>query len=324
MKKYLTLALVSVLFLISAKQAFAANNVNVTGSLNDSTANKQGVTVNGISITPLLTTLTASKGQDIPEKIQMYNYYTYPVNITMQFAQFTSQDQYGTAQFTNFTNQKFNNGSISINIPGTTTLVSGQYTNINFSINVAEDAEPGEYFIGVFGSIVAPPSGQSSGAVLNSSVGSMYLITVSGSAREAGYIRSFSPTSLFNTTMPVTFNADFVNTGNVHLIPQGQIMIYDMFGRKVETLTVNLDRHLVLPVGVNDRIFTNVWKSGSFLLGRYSATLYLTYGSKTVTTTYYKTSFWIIPNYLIVGVLVIVVVLIIWAVGIRRLKRRKV
>lgn len=192
------------------------------------------------------------------------------------------------------------------------TLKPRQIERLPISIKVPENAAPGGYFA-VIRFTATPPELGGQGLSLSASLGALVLLRVNGDAKEGLQVEEFTTTkngtkgSLFEST-PITFVQRLKNTGNVHEQPAGQIVVSDMFGKKVASVNVNLPPRNILPQSIRrfEQPFDKSVIGNMFLFGRYTAELKVTYGEKKQVLTS-KTSFWVIPYTLIaiiVGVLV--------------------
>jgi hypothetical protein len=179
----------------------------------------------------------------------------------------------------------------------------------------------------------APKKDQSQIGV-SSRVGTILLIRVGGDAKEQLNVLDFKINNggqLFDYKNAV-FSTRLENQGNVHVAPQGQLVIKNMFGRVSASIPFNSDKGNILPISI--RQFDNAWggsgKAGffqgfvsewqNFGLGRYSARLDLEYGESQQRLQSPTISWWIIPWRTAVLVLLFVVLAVI---GIIRSKKQK-
>jgi len=95
----------------------------------------------------------------------------------------------------------------------------------------------------------------------------------------------------------MSFELRFENKGNVHLLPRGEIVITNMWGKQRGVIPINQDSNFgnVLPDSI--RLFEFTWKGEASLLdiGRYKADLTLGYGTEQKKFTTRGTAFWVIP-----------------------------
>jgi hypothetical protein len=202
------------------------------------------------------------------------------------------------------------------------TLEPGDTRYVAFTIQVPEGTASGSYFGGLLMS-TAPPRAQS-GLATVSKVGALVLISVQGDAVESGEILEFAATPKTASSLPVTFDVRFENTGAVHLAPFGEIHITNMLGGGSATIPVNIAGGYVLPN--SSRRFTASWQKSevtedaielvqewkNFGLGLYEATLVMSYGADDTVTTA-QARFWIIPWQLLILLTIAIVTLILLA-----------
>jgi len=234
---------------------------------------------------------------------------------------------------------------------------------VPFSITVPADAESGGHFGTVFFSPVVEKNGD---VTIKQKVGTLVLVRVAGQIEESASLTIFdtytgdtadtsfteSNTRSLYSSFPVAFAVRIENTGNVHLKPQGSIVLKNMFGTPIarvgEELVLNsagavTGTKLVDYIPVNDgngnvlpnssRVFVKKWYGygspvvdsegarsiewNGFGFGRYTAELDLSYGSTRLPVQ--MIHFWIIPWPIILPSLFGLIALI---VVIRLLKKR--
>ena len=320
MKKFVFVSLIIVFCLtILPIKTFAAGS-SFVGSLNNTNKSNEGATLSGITVSPVLSTISINKGQSITHNITVFDNNSSPVNIKIIYANFISANQYGQPSFEKIFKAGINDTDLTIHSQYNISVPSHKLTDIPLTITALPYALPKEYFISVFAKITNGSSNSSTKVQLSGAVGSLLLVRVNGNSNQSGFIKKFSANSPFYSQSPVNFTTNFVDTGNVHLVPQGVIDIYDMFGNKVATIPFNSSRNIVLPVGVNSRIFNAQWNSKRLLLGQYTAKLVVSFGYNSITTTESNSSFWIIP-YWFVAIIVLFILFILWRIILKILKK---
>jgi hypothetical protein len=164
---------------------------------------------------------------------------------------------------------------------------------------VPAEAEPGGHYAAVLIGTQPSTGSTTAGTQVNiaSYVSSLLFAKIKGDIIENGRIREFSTSRALYQSGNADFTLRFENTGNTHVQPQGNIIIYNMWGRERGTVSINQDEGNfgnVLPGGV--RRFQFSWVGDNpFDIGRYSAVVTLAYGQdgkKNVSATTY---FWVIP-----------------------------
>jgi len=144
-------------------------------------------------------------------------------------------------------------------------------------------------------------------------------VRVAGDVIEDGVVREFRTAEKFYSYPDVNFEVRFENKGNVHIQPQGEIVIKNMWGKERGIIPINHQTHFgnVLPNSI--RKFEFAWK-GEYQfsdIGRYSAELALAYGTDNRKFVTSKTYFWVVPVKSVVtvlGTLVVVILFGLWAV----------
>lgn len=190
------------------------------------------------------------------------------------------------------------------------TVNPNQTVRVGYTIIIPENAPPGGHFAGIFADRRADEIAES-GAGVGFQVGTLMNIQVNGEILEDVQIREFSTTQAFYTTPEVAFTALIENNGTVLQRPRGALIVTDMLGNDVATLTVNDNAGGVLPN--SDRLFNIDWTGEGFHFGRYDALMSLGYGIQDSSTVFRETSFWIIPvKELLIGLGALLAVLILF------------
>lgn len=172
-------------------------------------------------------------------------------------------------------------------------------------------------------------------------MGALVLLRVTGDIHEEGKLLNFSlaDKKKFFEFLPVTFEMRFQNLGNVHLKPQGEIVITDMAGRVAARVPVNKVRSggNVLPNSI--RRYEATWvkkeykeppstfwgkvlaEKNNFALGKYRANLTLEYGLNPKKA-YAVLYFWVFPWHLIlVSIIGFIILILLLYFGIKRYNR---
>jgi Bacterial protein of unknown function (DUF916) len=237
--------------------------------------------------------LFGNPGDTIAEKVKVVNQSTENIQYSTQVDNFTANGDDGgvaildpSTPSTSYALAKW----ITVE-PANFTVNAGETTILNVQIKVPKTGEPG----GHYASVLIKRSGQASpgGASVDTRIGSLILLRVSGSVTESMNIDSFAPADSFAQYGPVTFNMKLNNSGNVHVAPKGTIVITNMFNKKVAEIPVTSSN--VLPG--SSRVISSILEQKN-LVGRYTATLVATYGdqnqSLSATTTFYVFPFYLL------------------------------
>jgi len=222
-----------------------------------------------------------------------------------------------------------------IEVPSELTLGPGESVDVPVKIRIPEDAPPGGHYAAIFWA-TAPPKGEGAVGIVTK-VGALVLLEVSGEVIESGEVVDFrAPKKLF-THRPVSFSFALKNTGNVHLMPSGEVIIKNIFGRTLAILKVNPGEYYALPE--TTRTFTTQnWEpegglpkiegkgflaelkreKAGFALGYFKADLNLEYG-KERKTGQASFGFWVLPwRILLIGILILAVIILFFTKGIQK------
>ena len=179
------------------------------------------------------------------------------------------------------------------------TLRHGERIKFGVKVQAPEDASVGGHYAGVFVSTYAPSKKNKSklSVPTASMLGSLFLLRIPGKIVEKGRLKGFKTTKSIYFEGPINSDIVFQNDGNIHLKPQGQMVIRNQLGMTVEKLKV--EPWIVLAESV--RKTTSTWNEKPFLrIGKYSAEVNLAYGDKKKQFATAKTTFLVIPRNLII------------------------
>jgi hypothetical protein len=184
-------------------------------------------------------------------------------------------------------------------------ITRGKTAEVPFTIRVPADADPGGHYAAIL--IATSPAGQvtGTGTSVSSAITSLFFMRVPGDVIEEGIIRDFYATESFMQRASGSFVIRFENKGNVHLVPQGEIVITNMWGKERGKIVINEHNTFgnVLPLSTRKFAFDWSGESNLFEFGRYKALATLAYGEDGRKTAFRATYFWVIPVVPVVSVL---------------------
>ena len=157
---------------------------------------------------------------------------------------------------------------------------------LDFTIDVPPNADPGSHWGGVV--VRTAPVFSGGGAAIQTRVGTIVLLRVSGEAKEKLTLESMSMPR-FAESPPIALETLFRNEGTVHEAPSGSIEVRNMFGWLVATGTLPLRN--VWP-GDLRKITASV--GDGLWLGRYTVLLQAHYGDSGAELDA-KRIIWIVP-----------------------------
>jgi len=253
-----------------------------------------------LTISPPLFQLTLSPGEAWSSAIKVLNNNPYDIDVHASAMNFEVQGEGGTGRFTPVTGNATTSYSLAswLTVPKEPIHIPKEKTGmIPFTLNVPENAEPGGHYGAILTGNQPGSAGKGNVVSVSSSISSLFLVKVNGDLIEKGDIREFSLDKYFFQEPKVKFKLRFENKGNVHLLPRGEIAIYNMWGKERGKILVNQESDFgnVLPASIRNFAFEWSGEENFFEVGRYKAVATLSFGDAAKKTVYRELSFWVIP-----------------------------
>jgi hypothetical protein len=257
-----------------------------------------------ITIAPPLIQIGLQPGESWASGISVVNNNNYAVTLYAEPYIFKPVDETGRPHFLSPSDLEHSSdieaGLTSwITLPQTGfTIEPGQTYILPIVIDVPEGAAPGGHYSAILIGNKTPKNTQEGGTVsVSSSVASLIFLSVAGDVTEKGRIRDFYTEKTLYQDAEAKFSLRFENQGNVHLVPRGNIKIFNMFGKERGYIPVNSNSRYGNVLPESKRKFDFSWKSDSGLwdIGRYKAEATINYGSDLKQSTLRTTYFYILP-----------------------------
>lgn len=188
-----------------------------------------------------------------------------------------------------------------------------------FTIHVPQDAAPGGHFAAILIG-TKPPEGEGVVKITTSQVvTSLLFVRVAGDVIENGVVREFKVVNSFVSIPKADFEVRFENKGNVHLQPQGEIVITNMWGKERGIIPINQQTHFgnVLPESIRKFEFSWNGEPSFSDIGRYKAILTLAYGDESKKFVTSSTYFYVIPvkaTLIVLGSLLALILFVSWCI----------
>lgn len=253
-----------------------------------------------LSVTPPLFQIDIQPGDTWQSYVKVVNPNPYPLSIYTTPVNFEPTGEEGQGRFVPLVDVPAERNSLAtwIQISSDVTVIPPEQTaNIPFSIVVPSDASPGGHFAAVLVGTNPPKSTEKVDVETSQVVSSLFMVRIAGDVVEKGSVREFSTEHSFYNSPNADFVLRFENQGTVHIQPQGDITIFNMWGKERGYIPINQKTHFgnVLPKSI--RKFSFSWSSESSLadIGRYKAVATLTYGTTAKQSDYATVYFWVIP-----------------------------
>ncbi len=262
-----------------------------------------------LTITPPFFQINLSPGEFFSSSLKVVNTNPADLPITATVSNFEATDEAGHGRFVPIpvTGDTVDSLASWIKFPSGTDFVipKGESQEISFTLQVPKDASPGGHYAAILVGTKAPNTPQGSALSVASYISSLFFVRVAGDVQESGDIREFSADRTFYASPSVHLSLRFENKGNVHLHPEGDIAIYDMWGKERGRIPVNNDSAFgnVLPKSIRKFDFSWQGEKGLASIGRYTAVATLAYGDTNRQNVSETISFWVIPVWETAGVL---------------------
>jgi hypothetical protein len=268
-----------------------------------------------VTVTPPRFELFANPGDVLTEKVKIRNESSSELTYQVEVEDFSAKGDDGSVDFVDpeVSRESFSLARWVTVEPSRFTIPAAQERILTFNIRVPRTAEPG----GKYASVLIKRSSEAAPgiAAVESRIGSLVLLRVSGNVKEDIKLESFRPENAFQQYGPVVFNMRYKNDGNVHVAPTGTLVITNMFGRKVKEIP--LRGTSILPEA--SRVIKADWEEKN-MVGRYTASLVVSYGQANQSITS-SASFIVFPFYLL-GIILAGIALLYLLVAKRKAIRR--
>jgi len=276
-----------------------------------------------LSVSPTLFEMTASPGQEWESVIRVINSNPYDIKVFADAVNFAPQGESGQSRFLPIIAGEAAGQTLAEWIKvqeGDLIIPAEQTLEVPFTITVPEDAPPGGHFAAVLiGTKSLTNTPEALQLETSQVVTSLVFLRVTGDVVESGSIREFRSTKRIAETPKMDFELRFENKGNVHVLPQGEIKIFNMWGQERGVIPVNRQTLFgnVLPEQIRKYSFTWTGDWSVADMGRYTAVATLAYGVDQRQFDDSETSFWVIP-WKIAGIILLVlfgfISLVTWAI----------
>ncbi len=256
-----------------------------------------------LTITPPLIQVNLDPGQTWTSSIRVVNGNRYEVTVYADPVPFTAEGEGGRPRIVLSTkaadNATANGVAAWLDVPQEPIIIGPEQTHeVPFTIRVPADAPPGGHYAAVLiGNKPGAGAAEGGTVTVSSSIASLLLLTVSGNIDERGRIRDFVTERHLYDKPEARFSLRFENQGNVHIQPQGDIVIYNHFGKERGRVTLGQGGNFgnVLPGSIRQFSFEWIADAGGWDIGRYRAEATFAYGKDSKRFASATTYFWVLP-----------------------------
>ena len=264
--------------------------------------------VHALAISPLRQTITLDPGNASVLRLDVINNTDTAKEIIGEVDAFVTDEETGAALF----GQK-DVALDWIQLPQASfSILPGETQVLTFPINVPENASAGSHYLGLFAREI-PPSGD---VQLSTRVGSLLFAYVGGTLDESLVRETFEfDGSLTQTERTVSISMK--NTGDIHLAPQGTLVVENWKGEQLHTYSINIDGRNVTP---GSRFVENfVVNKGT--IGPVTARATVRYGVNDQEFTVLAKT-WIVPIWFVVIVVGLCFIIVLASIIVRRYAKK--
>lgn len=282
-----------------------------------------------VTVTPPLIQLTIGPGELWRSALKIVNTNPYEVTYYATPADFEAEGEDGKGEFIPLLDTPDDASTLGhwVEITSDPIVVpAGTSREVPFTVHIPENAPPGGHYAAVLvGTVPGDEVFEGSGIKVSGLVSSLLFVRIKGDVEEKGRIREFRSEASLYQSPEADFVLRFENIGTTHLRPQGDITLYNMWGKergKVQ-LTQKSGFGNVLPGTVRRFAFSWEGERSIFDIGRYSAVVTLAYGDDQKQNTSATAYFWVVPVVpvsITLGSLLSFIILVAWLI--RRYIRR--
>lgn len=197
-------------------------------------------------------------------------------------------------------------------------LHPNEYFKLPYTITVPLDVAVGEFHTLIYLQSNTPDNpilGSATLADLGS--GPAILINTGDNVEEKAEVEYFKTEKSFYEYPPATFLTRYLNKGNTHITPAGDIILENFLGQEIDRIQFNPNKQSILRS--NGATYSNLWenqaiffKNGKLAIGPIKAKLVTTYRAKFpgFSPLSATTSFWVLPWKIILGVILAIAFLL--------------
>jgi hypothetical protein len=282
-----------------------------------------------LSVTPPLINLTISKGDTWNSVLKVVNSNKYDLTIYASVVGFVAEGEKGQGRFLPLDKNAIARGerttlSSWISVPESgVTIPQEKSADIPITVSIPNDASPGGHYAAILIGTSPGMGSRSEGneSKVSSFVTTLLFVRIGGEVVESGDIREFTSGKTFYQKPEIPLSVLFENKGNVHVLPQGSVVIYNMWGKERGNISINQKTEFGSVLPGQSRRFDFTWKGEEnlFEAGRYKAIVTLGYGQQGKKMVSSTTYFYIVPLVPVLS-MVTISLLFIWflVVAIRR------
>lgn len=259
----------------------------------------------GIQISPLSFNLDIPTGGSGSGKIVVTNRNTAELSYVIEVENFAGVNDNGSVMFAGKEPDAVVTSLadwFTFDSPKEGTLAPGKEQEINFTITIPTNAEPGGHYAAVFSRETSSPSAKTSQINVASRVGALVLVSVPGITTKTAALKDFSyPKFVWRGPNELTMKV--ANTGTIHYDSPATATLKNVFGT---TTTVDMGTHTIIPS--SERSYVGKWAT-KYPFGYYKVTASALDGNKNAVTT--TGVIWALPLIIVIPLIVLIILIIV-------------
>ncbi len=210
-----------------------------------------------LTISPLRIELTGDPGAVVTKEFSLANEEDEDRTYSVEFANIESSGESGAPSFL-----KEKEGlAIWMETDTSVTLKPKERKVFNLTVKIPKDASAGGYASSLLWKTDVDPklvqTGNGAQVYMSSKVAILVFLRVNGDIVGDSKLLEFGAKNKFVFSLPVDFFWRFGNQGGDRIVPQGNIIVKNLFGETIKTLEANHSRGGILPGG--KRIYNVPW-----------------------------------------------------------------
>lgn len=267
-------------------------------------AQTTGGSGNGFRISPVRYEVFMNRGDQQVFKLQVENPTNVPIDAQVLVNDFTSGDKENgepKIYYDAATSAEGNSFKSIASAPDSVNIPPNSKVSLDVTLKTTANTGPGGYY-GVVR--VVPKNQDQQNVSLAASVGTIFLVRVEGQLTEKLDLVQFSAAKngsngrFFINSGKMSIVTRLKNNGNIHVKPYGRVTVTDRSGKTVEAYEFNSEEPAANILPNSTRKFEDKLKNQTWF-GKYTVTANLGYGTGGSLITA-KTSFWVVPAWMVV------------------------
>jgi hypothetical protein len=267
------------------------------------------------AVSPAVIDLEGGRGEEVEAAFTVINTQATDQTYYLDTLSFQAKDETGEPRF--LTEETSNDLSTWVSFPlDQISVPARSKVDVPFSVQIPVDVSSGSYQSAITVSSAPAEVVATNGAIIEAKTAILVFLLIKGETTKKVALLDFvSKDKSIRSDVHTSFTFRLQNQGNVYAVPEGQIVLKDLFGRKLGAIDINETKQRILPATTrsfqaSDQKavgFLDVLKDqmNHFSIGPVIATLSINFGEgfEPIQTT---TSFWYVPHQLILSVFLFV------------------